>query len=98
MAWSPPGAPTPGFGCRVSTGDYVTPFSNHISDGTPSYSPDLNPDEGLNADLKQAVTRKAPLRSKQALKQAAVSHMRRLAKSPARVRSFFRQKSMRYAA
>ena len=64
----------------------------------PSYSPELNPDEGLNADLKQHITRKAPLRSKQALKQAAVSHMRRLAKSPARVRSFFRQKSMRYAA
>src|SRR3954469_16155349 len=64
----------------------------------PSYSPELNPDEGLNADLKQNVTRKAPLRSKQALKQAAVSHMRRLSKSPARVRSFFRQKSMRYAA
>jgi transposase len=64
----------------------------------PSYSPELNPDEGLNADLKQHVTRKAPLRSKQALKQAAVSHMHRLSKSPARVRSFFRQKSMRYAA
>ena len=64
----------------------------------PSYSPDLNPDEGLNADLKQAVTRKAPLRSKPALKQAAISHMHRLSKSPARVRSFFHQKSMRYAA
>src|SRR3569833_1107287 len=64
----------------------------------PSYSPELNPDEGLNADLKQNVTRRAPLRSKQALKQAAVSHMHRLSKSPARVRSFFRQKSMRYAA
>jgi transposase len=64
----------------------------------PSYSPDLNPDEGLNADLKQHVTRKAPLRSKHALKQAAISHMRRLSKSPARVRSFFRQKSRRYAA
>src|SRR3954451_210295 len=64
----------------------------------PSYSPELNPDEGLNADLKQHVTRKAPLRSKQALKQAAISHMHRLTKSPARVRSFFRQKSMRYAA
>src|SRR5689334_4695272 len=64
----------------------------------PSYSPELNPDEGLNADLKQHVTRKAPLRSKQALKQAAISHMHRLSKSPARVRSFFRQKSMRYAA
>jgi transposase len=64
----------------------------------PSYSPELNPDEGLNADLKQHVTRKGPMRSKQALKQTAVSHMRRLAKSPARVRSFFHQRSMRYAA
>jgi len=64
----------------------------------PSYSPELNPDEGLNADLKQHVTRKAPLRSKQVLKQAAISHMHRLTKSPARVRSFFRQTSMRYAA
>src|SRR3712207_7135062 len=26
----------------------------------PSYSPELNPDEGVNADLKQAVPRKAP--------------------------------------
>ena len=64
----------------------------------PSYSPALNPDEGLNADLKQTITRKAPMRSKPQLKQAAISHMRRLAKSPARVRSFFHQKSMRYAA
>jgi transposase len=30
----------------------------------PSYSPELNPDECLNADLKQAVTRQAPARSK----------------------------------
>jgi transposase len=64
----------------------------------PSHSPELNPDEGLNADLKQHVTRKRPMRSKQALKQAAISHMRRLSRSPARVRSYFRQKSMRYAA
>jgi transposase len=64
----------------------------------PSYSPELNPDEGLNADLKQHVTRKAPMRSKPQLKQAAISHMRRLAKSPARIRSYFRQKPVRYAA
>jgi hypothetical protein len=32
------------------------------------------------------------------LKQATISHMRRLTKSPARVRSYFRQKSMRCAA
>ena len=61
-------------------------------------SPDLNPDEGLNADLKQHITRKAPMRRKQALKHAAISHMRRLAKSPARVRRYFRQKPVRYAA
>jgi transposase len=64
----------------------------------PPYSPELNPDEGLNADLKQAVTRKAPARSKQQLRQAAISHMRRLAKSPARIRSYFRHKPVRYAA
>jgi transposase len=30
----------------------------------PSYSPELNPDEGLNADLKQNATRKVPLRTR----------------------------------
>jgi transposase len=64
----------------------------------PSDRPELNPDEGLNADLKQHVTHKVPLHSKQQLKQAAISHMRRLAKSPARVRSYFHQKPVRYAA
>jgi transposase len=64
----------------------------------PAYSPELNPDEGLNADLKQAVTRAAPARSKQQLKQLTVSHMRRLSKSPSRIRSSFRHKPVRYAA
>ena len=64
----------------------------------PAYSPELNPDEGLNADFKQAVTRKAPARSQAQLKRAAISHMRRLSKSPARIRSYFRHKPVRYAA
>jgi transposase len=64
----------------------------------PAYSPELNPDEGLNADLKQVVTRKAPARSQPQLKRATVSHMRRLPKSPARIRSYFRHKPVRYAA
>jgi len=64
----------------------------------PAYSPELNPEEGLNADLKQVVTRQAPARSKQQLKRATVRHMRRLSKSPARVRSYFSHKSVRYAA
>ena len=64
----------------------------------PAYSPELNPDEGLNADLKQAVTRRAPARDKPQLKRAVVGHMRRLSKSPARIRSFFRHHTFRYAA
>jgi transposase len=64
----------------------------------PPYSPELNPDEGLNGDLKQAVTRKAPARSKPQLKSRVIGHMRKLSKSPARVRSFFGHKTFRYAA
>src|SRR3954466_2546500 len=64
----------------------------------PPYSPDLNPDEGLNADLKQAVPRRAPARSKQQLKRAAISHMRSLAKRPQRIRSIFQHPQFRYAA
>lgn len=64
----------------------------------PPYSPELNPDEGLNADLKQAVTRKAPARSKPQLKRAVIGHMRKLSKSPARVRSYFGHQTFRYAA
>jgi transposase len=64
----------------------------------PSYSPELNPDEGLNADLKQAVTRKPPARSKHELKCAVISHMRRLTKLPGRIRSYFRHQPFRYAA
>src|SRR5215210_5069812 len=64
----------------------------------PAYSPELNPDEGVNADLKQAVPRKAPARSRQQLKRAAISHMRSLAKRPKRIRAIFRHQQFRYAA
>jgi transposase len=64
----------------------------------PPYSPELNPDEGVNGDLKQVVARKAPTRSKQQLKRAVIGHMRKLSKSPRRVRSFFAHKTFRYAA
>ena len=58
----------------------------------------MNPDEGLNADLKHAVTRKPPARSKPELKRAIISHMRRLAKLPDRIRSYFGHSYFRYAA
>jgi transposase len=64
----------------------------------PPYSPELDPDEGVNADLKQAVPRKAPARSKQQLKRAAISHMPSLARRPKRIRAIFQHRQFRYAA
>jgi hypothetical protein len=64
----------------------------------PGYSSELNPDEGVNGDLKQAGTRKGPARGKAQLKRAVFGHMRRLPKSPDRVRSFFGHKTFHYAA
>jgi DDE superfamily endonuclease len=64
----------------------------------PAYSPDLNPDEGVNGDVKQAVTAKPLARSKPQLKQTVISHMRSLSKRPERIRSFFRHPQFRYAA
>lgn len=64
----------------------------------PSYSPELNPDEGVNADIKQAVPRRAPARSRQELKRNVIGHMRRLANLPRRVRSYFQTPTFRYAA
>jgi len=64
----------------------------------PPYGPDLNPDEGLDADLKQVVTREAPARDKPRLRRAVVGRMRKLSRSPERVRSFFGHHTFRYAA
>ena len=64
----------------------------------PSYSPELNPDECLNADQKDGVTRRAPARTKAQLRKAVISHLRKLQNSPQRVRKYFEHKSVRYAA
>lgn len=64
----------------------------------PSYSPELNPDEYLNCDLKQGVHSGRPARSKDGLKQKASRHMRMLQKKPKRVRSYFKNEFIRYAA
>lgn len=64
----------------------------------PSYSPELNPDELLNADLKQRVTKTAPTRNKIALTRTAIGALRSIQKQPGRVESYFEQKDARYAA
>src|SRR3954454_3913670 len=64
----------------------------------PSYSPELNPDEGVNADLKQALPRREQARSKEQLRRAADRHMRSLSRRPQRIRAIFRHPQFRYAA
>ncbi|RAI54652.1 transposase [Roseicella frigidaeris] len=64
----------------------------------PGYSPELNPNEGVNGDLKQAVTREEPARSKAQLKRTVVGHLRKLSKLPGRVHSFFGHKTFRCAS
>jgi transposase len=64
----------------------------------PSYSPELNSDECLNIDLKSRVARLAPVRSKPQLKKSAISHLRKLHRSPQRVRRYFKDEPVRYAA
>ena len=79
--------------------DWLAEHSSEIeAHHLPSYSPELNPDVGVNADLKQVLPRKEPARSKQQLKRAAVSHMRRLSRRPQRIRAIFRHPQFRYAA
>lgn len=64
----------------------------------PSYSPELNPEERLNADLKQAIGSKVPARTKAKLKTAATEHMTRLEQNPDRVISYFQDPHVKYAA
>jgi transposase len=64
----------------------------------PSYSPDLNPDERLNADLKYALGSRVQTRTKDKLKQATKTHMDLLENHPERVRSYFDDPRVKYAA
>lgn len=64
----------------------------------PSYSPELNPDEYLNCDLKDGVHSKSPAGTKEQLKKRAISHLRKLQKLPARIKKYFEHPKIRYAA
>ena len=64
----------------------------------PSYSPELNPDEYLNRDLKKNVNGKKIPRSQEELKGNLLSFLRSLQKQPERIKSYFNSKYIRYAA
>jgi tRNA U34 5-methylaminomethyl-2-thiouridine-forming methyltransferase MnmC len=64
----------------------------------PSYSPELNPDEFLNANLKHSVTTAAPARTAKALTRTAVGSLRGIQKQPTRIQNYFQCKDVCYAA
>ena len=63
----------------------------------PSYSPEHNPDEYLNGDLKSELGRKAPPMNQQHLKKNLIGSMHRLSKSPQRIASYFNDPAVAYA-
>lgn len=78
---------------------WLADHENHIEVFyLPSYSPELNPDEYLNCDLKAGVHGGTPARSKSRLKSKTMAHLRKLQKLPGRVMSYFQAESIQYAA
>ncbi len=63
----------------------------------PSYSPDLNPAEYLNCDLKGKVSEKPDSRRKGGLAKISRTAMKSIQKQPKRVKKYFEHKSIAYA-
>jgi transposase len=64
----------------------------------PSYSPEINPDEYLNNDLKSGIGLKPTPKNHKQMKSNVKSHMIFLQKNSKRVARFFHHKSIKYAA
>ena len=64
----------------------------------PSYSPDRNPDEYLNCDLKYALSNTAAPKTQEKMRQNLENHMNMLQKNNARVAKYFKHESIKYAA
>lgn len=64
----------------------------------PSYSPELNPDEYLNGDLKAGVHGGIPPRDEKGLLRAVLGHMHMLRQRPDRTIKYFEHRCIRYAA
>jgi transposase len=64
----------------------------------PTYSPDLNPDEFLNCDLKTALSSKRVALTKCELKKTVISQMRAFQKTPGRIKKYFQAETIKYAA
>jgi transposase len=64
----------------------------------PSYSPELNPDKLLNADLKQRVTAAVPAKTQVQLVKTTSKALRSIQKQPSRFERYFFHPDVSYAA
>ncbi len=64
----------------------------------PSYSPERNPDEYLNCDLKQGLSQKPSPKSEEKLRDSLQEHMDMLQSNQQRVEKYFKHKDIKYAA
>jgi len=64
----------------------------------PSYSPDLNPDEYLNRDLKSNLSNKPLGRAKGKVEEHAKLHMETIAEQPERIKKLFQAANTKYAS
>lgn len=64
----------------------------------PPYSPELNPDECVWNDLKNNDLGRKFITGPDMLKRSVISFLRSIQKTPARIRAYFKNPTMRYAA
>lgn len=64
----------------------------------PSYSPELNPDEYLNRDVKAGLAERALPANSKAVCAAVVEHLEGRKRTPEKVRNLFKKPEVRYAA
>ena len=78
---------------------WVRRYSNLIEiHYLPSYAPDLNPDEYLNCDLKTELAKRPERRQKGQWAPTVESVLEDFQDDPTRVKSYFKAKSIQYAA
>lgn len=64
----------------------------------PSYSPDLNPDEYLNCDLKTELAKRPERREKGRWEETVENTLEEFKNDPERIKSYFKANSIKYAA
>ena len=79
--------------------DWLKKHAEHIEIFfLPAYSPELNPDEYLNCDLKALVHGGKPARNRDQLESKVRGAMMKIQNRPKRVMSYFQHRKIQYAA